>query len=324
MKNALLFATGFALTATMFFSCKKNDTVTPISTVQSTKAFIEKYSPATQKFTFNVSSLPQTLSLQSGTKLTIPQGAFTVDGRPATGSITVEVMEMMNRSSLVRAGVNTNHISGLPLVSQGSFFFDAKVNGVDADRRLAELVEFKVPAKDADFTQIWIGREDTLAGRDALQFGWDQPVRRQGVNLEVKKSEGNFIFNFGSLGWINCDVFYSYSNPKTTVRVALQNNPGTLASFRANTGETYVYFCAKGSNVVAQFYYPDGPNGAKSYDNSMPIGVEGRLISFSIKNGQFFLAKKDITISANQQETLVLAPSTESAIQSEIDALSNL
>ena len=80
-------------------------------------------------------------------------------------------------------------------------------------------------------------------------------------------------------------------------------------------------FCAQGSNVVAQIYTADGTNQVKTYDNTMPIGVSGRLLSFCIKEGRFYFAKKDITISADMTETLTLAETTEAAIQMDIDSL---
>ncbi|MNF18634.1 hypothetical protein D3C80_2228320 [compost metagenome] len=55
----------------------------------------------------------------------------------------------------------------------------------------------------------------------------------------------------------------------------------------------------------------------------MPIGSEGRMISFSIKDGKFYYAAQDITISANQNITLTLAETTEDAIQTAINSLNN-
>src|SRR5690606_17085993 len=110
-------------------------------------------------------------------------------------------------------------------------------------------------------------------------------------------------------------------NPKTTVTVQVNNNPGSFANFRGFSGETFVFFCAKGSNVAAQLYTPDGPNKVKSYDNMMPIGVEGKMLSFSIKDGRYYYAEQEITISASQAVILSLTETSEAQIQNAINSL---
>ena len=96
-----------------------------------------------------------------------------------------------------------------------------------------------------------------------------------------------------------------------------------MASFRAFGGETFVFFCAKGSNVAAQLYTPNGTNKVKSYDNMMPIGSEGRMLAFSIKDGRYYYAAQETTISANQNVVLTLAETTEAAVQAAINSLDN-
>jgi hypothetical protein len=59
----------------------------------------------------------------------------------------------------------------------------------------------------------------------------------------------------------------------------------------------------------------------KSYDNSMPIGVNGRLLVFAIKDGKFYMVKEDVTITANMAKSLTLVETTETALQAEIAAL---
>ena len=55
----------------------------------------------------------------------------------------------------------------------------------------------------------------------------------------------------------------------------------------------------------------------------MPIGSEGRMLSFSIKDGKFYYASEEITISANQNITLTLSETTEAAVQAAINSLDN-
>lgn len=302
-----------------FTACKKNR-VEPINDVKSAKDFTQKLGSQKETFTIKSSDFPKTLNLKNGTKITIQPNSFTINGVPATGDVTIETYEMLTRSAIMLSGTNTNHISGAPLISQGFIYVGAKVDGQSVDKVLQKPLNIKVPAKGQDFTQIWEGVENV---GDANQMAWRAPELANGQNpqREVKAFEDEFVFDFGMLGWVNCDIFYNSNAPKTTVRVTVLNNPGEMATFRGFTGETFVFFCADGDNVVAQIYTPDGANKVKSYDNSMPIGSEGKLISFSIKDGKYYFAKKDVTITADMNESLTLVETTEAAVQAEITAL---
>jgi len=318
MKKVNLLSGLFLAAVVLFTACEKDEKGTR-NIASNAQEFTQKFGAQTQSFKINVSELPQTLSLKGGTKITFPVGSLTQNGMPVTGEVTVEAMEMLKRSDVLFSGTNTNHVSGAPLQSDGFIFIDVKANGQSVDKNLAKPVNIKIPAKRDGGTQLWEGVQN-----DEKQMAWQAPRPANGAGqVDVKAQNNEFAFNFGTLGWINCDVFWNYSNPKTTVRVEVLNNPGTMATFRGYSGDTFVFFCAKGSNVAAQLYTPDGANKVKSYDDMMPVGAEGRLFSFSIKDGKYYLAKKDITITANQNETLSLVETTESNIQAEINALNN-
>lgn len=316
MKKLNLIPALFLSAVILFAACKKDRNI-PLNKASNAKEFTEKLGPQQQKKTINAGALPQTVSLAGGTKITFPAGSLTKNGLPVTGDVTVIAYEMLKRSDVIFGGTNTNHESGAPLISDGFIFVDVKANGESVDQNLAIPVKIKIPAKRDGATQLWVGVQN-----DEQQLAWQAPRNANGVGMkEVVASQGEFAFDFGQLGWINCDVFWSYSNPKTTVRVEVLNNPGTMASFRAFSGETFVFFCAKGSNVAAQLYTADGPNKVKSYDNMMPVGEEGRLLAFSVKDGKYYFAKKEITITANQNETLTLVETTEANVQAEINSL---
>ncbi len=318
MKKINLIPALFLSAIILFAACRKDRNL-PVNTANSAKEFAEKIGPKKQTISINATDLPKTVSLSGGTKITFPIGSLTKNGIPVTGEVTVIAYEMLKRSEVIMGGTNTNHISGAPLVSDGFIFIDVKANGESVDRNLAVPVKVRIPANREGVTQLWEGVQN-----DEGQLAWQAPKPANGAGQrEVQSTQGEFAFDFGMLGWINCDVFWSYSNPKTTVRVEVLNNPGTMATFRGFSGETFVFFCAKGSNVAAQLYTPDGANKVKSYDNVMPVGEEGRLIAFSIKDGRYYFAKKEITITANQNESLTLAETTEAIVQSEISSLNN-
>jgi len=305
-------------------ACKKDQSYSRLNMAQSAREFTEVFGPQVQKVKIN-GSVTSTFVLKGGTKVIIPAGAIKLGGTAVTGDISIEAIEVLKRSDVLFSGTNTNHISGAPLASDGFIYLNASVNGTKADQALNAAIRIAIPANRTGVTQIWEGVEKV--GNDN-QMAWQAPGQNPiGGGVQIKREAdavgGTFAFDMGNLGWINCDVFYSYNNPKTTTRVTLVNNPGTLASFRAFSGETFIFFCAKGSNVAAQLYTPDGPNAVKSYDNMMPVGVEGKYLSFSIKDGKYYYAELETTITAGQSITLTLAETTEAQVQAAITSLNN-
>ena len=325
MKTLNLTSALFIALISLTIACKKDKTNGSIA--NNVKEFTATFGAQKQVKEINASSLPQTVTLSNGTKILFPIGSLTKGGVPVTGNVTVEAYEVLKRSTVLFTGANTNHSSGAPLASDGFIFIDVKSNGTSVDQNLTIPVKISIPAKRTGVTQLWVGVDQEnkpLVAAAGNQMGWAAPRQANGVGgKEVGADQAAFTFDFGALGWINCDVFYNYSNPKTTVTVDVINNPGSFANFRGFSGETFVFFCAKGSNVAAQLYTLNGTTGVKSYDNMMPIGSEGRMLSFSIKDGRYYYAALETTITANQHVVLTLTETTETAVQDAINSLDN-
>ncbi|WP_343531825.1 hypothetical protein [Pedobacter sp.] len=321
LKHTLSIIALALLVTALFQACKKDKSQR--NAAYSTAEFTAIFGPQAQRMQINT-NISNTLVLRSGTKITIPANAFKLNGTTVTGSVVITAAEFLKRSDIVFSGTNTNHISGAPLESDGFIYLNASVNGTNVDKALNANIDIAIATNNTRATQIWEGVEKV---DNANQMAWQAPPQNpNGAGGGVRESlpvAGFYNFQMGNLGWINCDVFYAYTNPKTTTRVTIANNPGSFATFMGYTGETFVFFCAKGSNVVAQLYTPDGANGVKSYTNMMPIGVEGKYISFSIKNGKYYYADLTTTITANQNISLSLTETTEAAIQQAINALNN-
>ncbi len=320
MKKQLLFAAILVFATTYLSACKKDKTPQvdpPASTMNSAKDFVDKYGTDKQIFTFNTSELPKTFTLNEGTKITIQANSLKKNGVVVNGDLTLEAFEIRKRSDAVFTGTNTNHISGRPLVTDGFFFIDVKSDGISIDKDLAIPYNVSMPTpRNNEFTSVWTGNVNT---NGSGQLGWDVP---ENFGLDsVKALDSLFNFSMRELGWVNCDVFYNSGAPLTTLTIDVLNNPGTFATLMGGAGQTFVLFCAQGQNVVAQLYSPAGTTGVKSYDNSMPVGAQGKVLAFSIKDGKFYLARQDITITSNMNVTLTLAETTETAIVTEIESL---
>jgi len=312
MRKELLIAAIAVTGMVAFAACRKESkTTTAIPRLNNAKDFVNKYGPGLQVFTVDVASLPRTITLLGGTKVTIP-GGITVNGQPVNGSITVEAIEVLKRSDILFSGTNTNTSDGRLLQSKGFIYVNVKSNGRNADNYLTSPMHVVIAAPEGDSTLLWRG-DTSVNGSN--QLGWSP---RNGGS--IKAGPTGFEFDFSNLGWINCDVYWGIDLPKTTMHVSLTNNPGSFATFYGTTGNTYVFLCLSGTNVAAQLYTLDG-TGVKSYDNTIPIGVTARILAFSIKDGHYYVAQKDVVTAANETDVLTLTETTADAIQADIDAL---
>ena len=311
------------LLSTGVISCKKTNSLS-VTNSPTAVTFFDANQPATQVFNYNTTDLPKAFTLNDGTIITVPAGAFTVGGVVATGTAILEVIPFSKKGNMMLGGLNTT-ADGQILESQGSFKLAQRINGVAVDEDLAvgKFLKFEVPAGVAVTTQLFKGVvADT--GNAKGQFNW-MPQQVPAQPATIPASGGKFTFNWGKLGWINCDVFYSNPNPKTTVKVNLTNNPGILSTFRGTgNGNTFVFFVPKTINSTVQIYTHTTNSQVVSYTNSIPVGMEGVLLSYCIKDGQAWFVKKAVTITANMETSLTLEPSSTDAIQAELNSMNGL
>src|SRR5689334_11426982 len=135
MKTLKLFSLAIAAMLLLTVACKKdknNNGVTYVA--NNAHEFVATFGPKTQTSSVDVASLPKTITLAGGSKITIPAGALKINGNAVTGTVTVEVIEVLKRSDVLFFGSNTNHISGAPLASDGFIYVDIKAGGVSVDR----------------------------------------------------------------------------------------------------------------------------------------------------------------------------------------------
>jgi len=279
-----------------------------------------------QEHKINTADLPKTITLKEGIEITIPKDAFTKNGQVITGEFTVEAYEMLKPSSMIFAGTNTNYNPGSYFESDGFFFLDVKQNGVSVDQNLNAMITVNVPTNkdDGTFTQLWRGNEN--AGNGENQFAWEDgddkdfgPNEQEGRG--VFSNNKKFQFLIGKLGWVNCDISWNSTGGMTTIKVTLYGKFDKLASYLGYEGDTFVFFRAKGVLVLVQIYTMDGDNAVKSYDNGMPIGSEGKLVAYSVKEGVFSYAEKEITITANMNIDLDLKEISKDNLEKNIKAL---
>lgn len=334
MKKLLL---PFLCIGLLFASCSDDDDSPKNGGINDAKEYIDQNrEKAKEEVVINTSDLPKTITLDEGVKITIKEGTFTKDGQPVEGEITLEIYEMLKPSSIIFAGTNTNYAGYIYpgyLETDGFIYINAKQDGEYLDEYLSKNLTISIPTDKEDGTQteLWIGTENA-GNDDDPQFAWVD-MNEKALNWNDMGEDGNqqysqvwardgvFQFSFGKLGWCNCDVIWGQGKEKTTVTVALTGNVGELASYLGYSGDTFVFFCGKGAPIVAQLYTKVDETTVKSYDNSMPIGAEGKLIAFSITEGKFSFASKNIVIEKDMTVTLNLKEVSKADLDKEIKAI---
>lgn len=290
--------------------------------------FYKKYGPAAEPFTVDAAKDTK-LSLKSGTSITIPAGAFAIGGAPVTsGRVSVNVLELPNRGAMAMRGVNTM-VGDRILESNGNFELAANVGGRPVDPVLANGRQIGVVMQDRVRNGLPLNLFQGGPGGGAggqEQFDWKE-VQVPGQPANIPPVGGNFTFSWPTTGWCNPDWFM-FTPPAatlTTLEVELPGNPGPLANYLGGNGNTTVLFVPQGRNIIIQLYVPTAA-GVISYNNSIPVGIKGRLLAYSVTaSGGYYLDSKDIVTSAANPivETLKLAPTTAPTLIAALTALSS-
>lgn len=296
-------------------ACRESETIYiyPPSPMDDAQDFVTKYGPELQTFSMFTTELPKTVTLNNGTKITVPHAAIQKNGNYVSGEITVEAYEMLKRSDIILGGINTNHFDGSPIESQGILSVNILSANKNADRNLLNLMSVSFPSGQAGHMKISSGNTNAN-GTGCMAWGPDM--------LDSINSDGSvYSFQTMKIGWLNCGMYYAHDMASGNLTVTLENNPGNIASYRGEQGNTFVYFCPAGRKVAMQLHLPAGTDKVKSKDNMMPVGSTGKLVSFSVKDRKFYYAEKEINTTENGAETLVLAEVSIDVLLTKIRAL---
>jgi len=306
-------------------ACKKSDTPTPQQNNnadgQAMADFRKEHGPAFENFTVDAAA-GAVLTSSSGTTYTIPAGAFqTKAGAAVTGSVTVSVKEVNSAADMILSDKPTLTRDGKMLISYGEFFIKAAQGNQDLQLKKDSGIKVAVRAKpNGQEIPMWSGDSTTtttLSGYNhlnvAVTLSIQTPVR-SGILWDQLSTNGYAFFN-GSNGtlnftidslvqWRNCDAIVSNSDPRTTVLgyFASHYNSATQQDYMGDQ-PTILYFKPHNQNTLIKLYdvilnAPAGYQGFYSYQNSMPIGLQGTFLAMSTINGKFYADMKDVTIAA--------------------------
>ncbi len=255
-----------------------------------------------------------------GTIIRIPKNSFVgKNGSVVTGTVTIELKEFYKKSDALMADLHTMSGKDL-LVSGGMINITAACSKEELTLKKGSEIEIEFAGKKIDGMKTFSGQEQNG------QINWVQqnpssesaPVSisgKVGTRKDIRSDQGDYsdirgnsyimdtttvreynamdkmILKSSGLGWINCDHFYNSKN-KTDLIV---NVDTTLLPM--------VRLVFKNINAIMPAYLKkDG----KMVLNNIPVGQKVTLIAFSVVNYVPWFVSKDILVSPNQTENLVL------------------
>lgn len=314
MKNSHFLLALAAAACLTFTGCKKSEEESPAPAI-SMKDFFEKTEVKSQTFTINTDNGQSTITGEEGTKVTFPENAFTtIDGTPVTGTVSIELKEIYDKSDMVLSERPTSS-DGKLLISGGEIFINATANGQEL--QLAENTSILVELATTDLEEgmgLFTGSEE-----DSV-FDWT-PVPIDSSQVVVNDSNwvndtiptyyydpSHYIFSTNRLQWINCDRFY-YSTNNANLSITCSGEP--------SINDTRVYLIFKDIHSVLQ------PSAYNSIFNAgdLPVGQEVTIVALGIKEGKEYFASKDITIDTDVTVNLDLMQSSESEIKAALENL---
>jgi hypothetical protein len=327
MKNSHFLLALVASSCLTLTGCKKNKEEAPAPSATSTTIndFFKNNEVNAQTFTVNTDNGQSSITGAEGTKVTFPENAFTTsDGKPVTGSVSIELKEIYDKSDMVLSDRPTTS-DGRLLLSGGEIFIRATANGqaLQLDSNTNILIELAQSTVDPN---MGLFLEDT----DTSEFNWT-PIAIDSSRVIVNDSNwvrdsipcfyynpSHYIFSISTLGWINCDLFYYNPNP-TTIHITCQGAP------TANNVRSYIIF--KDINAVTQLWSDNysaidlGINSSTFHSYTIPIGQEVTIVAFGIKDNKEYFATKDITVSSDLNVSLDLAEASTEEITTALESL---
>jgi hypothetical protein len=272
-----------------------------------------------QRFTFRTGRENISFRSESGVTIDIDGSSLTLNGRPATGTLTLVYAELFDYAHMITSNKTTMGITDSqgrsanaqsadeqwlkPLESGGEFYLNVvneKGESLDENARFT----LTVPVE--------------LTGRTDGDVVWDKDLDGTGQDTEVPVVDEKYVLDFSKFGWCNIDKYKAYTGPKTTISVIV---PSIY-----NDSNAAVYLAVEGAqNTIAPLdTFDTATNAFGEHYGEVPIGLSGHLIFVSEDNGDWLYAIKSVTFTSNGTITISssdISTATESSLIASLSAL---
>ena len=283
---------------------------------------------------------------EQGTVINIPAFTLQLKNGSVPSEMKVELKEVYGGGQLVQANLHTAS-KGRMLRSGGTIHIDASANGKPAqvadDKKLD--LEFPHGADVAENMEVFNGRVDRAGNFDwvpkngivqresfvretfyindvevskeeyeASMQAWEnrkaEQERETAIAEQVASNEAAmdaYLLQSDQLGWINCDEFYDVENT-TDIIVFVDTN------LRPSVRMVFDNI----SSVMGGDY--NSHNGTVTF-SEIPVGEPVRLVAYSIKDGDAFMANRSVVVSKNLKQDLKLVATTKKEMEVELASL---
>jgi hypothetical protein len=217
-----------------------------------------------------------------GTTVGISGGCLKLNGNPVTGTVILEFIELFDRAKMISTNKPTMGL--LPnkeqemMLSGGEFYVNVTQNG----QNLTTTCPISIYTPVSNTGGFVAGMKPFKGIITNNNLVWEQVP-----NAEISLIESNkYSLRVPDFGWYNCDKFYNYPDPKTTITANVPNGFG-------NTSQVFLLT----KNV---------PNALGNIGGKFPIGLQCYLMFVTENNGNFMWITKEQTLTANHTVTFDL------------------
>ena len=265
-----------------------------------------------------------------GTTVTFPPNSFGDNGSPVSGNVTVELIEIYDKASMLLKNRSTLGMKANgdkeALKSAGEFFINAK-QGVN---ELELLAMASVQSRPVDFVdldggmKIFRGPDQDCDGIDD-DCDWveaDEDENGETDDAKIRDGQGangefaTYNYDIGSLGWTNLDRWYNYTGSKTEIYIDVP------AEFDQDNCAVYLSYDGEPTALARMDVYDTNLEMFTEHYGLIPVGLEVHIIMVSEIDGQLHYAIQGTTIVDGHIEVIAgLSPISQPALESLINSL---
>lgn len=218
-----------------------------------------------------------------GTTVTVNGTCLRLNGAPVTGTVILEFIELFDRAKMTATnkptmGLKPNSEKEM-LLSGGEFYVNVTKNGQNLTTTCNIVIE--TPTSNSGGTVTGMQAFNGIITNNQLTW---EPANNWEVFTNTQKNTYNL--SIPGFGWFNCDKFYNYPEPKTTITA---NVPTGYAD------KSQIFLLTK--NV---------PNAMGTISGKYPVGLDCYLIFVTENNGNYMWITKEQKLTANHTVTFDL------------------
>ena len=292
--------------------------------------FLDNRVNALEEFTIDAASGGMITGSQ-GTNVTFQPNSFGINGTPVTGNVTVQLIEIYDKASMVLKNRSTlgEKANGdkEALKSAGQFFIDAKQGANDLELLNMAAVE----SRPVDFADLDGGMQIFRTGIDNDCDGidddcdWveaDEDGDGEQDDAQIRDAQGadgafaTYNYNIGSFGWTNLDRWYNFAGATTEIFIDVP------AEFNQDNCAVYLSYDGEATALARMDVYNTELEMFTEHYGLIPVGLEVHIIMVAEIDGVLNYVIQGTTIVEDHIEVISgLTPITQPTLESLINGL---